>query len=263
MSEKHDVVFQLEGGRVLTGPMAAGPWDTSLQHGAAPAALIAWVAEEFGCELPMQVARITIDLLRPVPIVPLEIKAELLREGRKTQLIGIQLIAKGVEVVRASVLKVRIAEVALPDIACEEHLDLPLQECGYDPGVPARRHNGFLTRVSMSQVAGEWLQAGPAAVWFRINRPIIYGVPISPLMRAAIVADFCNGASAVVDFERWTYINADTTLSLSRMPVGDWILLDARTSSGSTGVGVASARLADSHGYFGRAAQTILLERRK
>jgi hypothetical protein len=115
----------------------------------------------------------------------------------------------------------------------------------------------------MSQVAGELLQPGPAAVWFRVDHPIIDGVPISPLMRAAMVADFCNGTSAIVDFERWTYINADTTLNLSRMPVGEWILLDARTSPGSTGMGVASARLADTHGYFGRAAQTILLEPRR
>jgi hypothetical protein len=105
----------------------------------------------------------------------------------------------------------------------------------------------------MSQVAGELLQPGPAAVWFRVDHPIIDGVPISPLMRAAMVADF----------ERWTYINADTTLNLSRMPVGEWILLDARTSPGSKGMGVASARLADTHGYFGRAAQTILLEPRR
>lgn len=177
MSEKREVdaVFQLEGGQVLTSQMAAGPRDSSLQHGAAPAALVAWAAEEFPCELPMQVARITIDLLRPVPIVPLEVKTQLLRQGRKIQLISIQLIADGVEVVRASVLKVRIAEIALPDTAREEHLDLPSPESGRNPGVTARSHNGFLTCVSMSQVAGESLQAGPAAVWFRIDRPIIDG----------------------------------------------------------------------------------------
>ena len=116
-SEQHEVdaVYQIAGDRVLTGPMAAGPWDTSLQHGAAPAALIAWAAEDISCKRPMQVARITIDLLRPVPIVPLEVRTQLLRQGRKIQLIGIQLIAEGIEVVRASVLKVRIAECAAKD----------------------------------------------------------------------------------------------------------------------------------------------------
>ena len=194
-----EAVFRVEGDRVLTSPWAAGPWDPSLQHGSAPAALIAWAAENIACERPMQVARLTVDLLRPVPIAPLEVKTELLRQGRKIQLIGIQLFAQGVEVVRASVLKIRVAEVAMPGIACEEQLDLPSAECGRHPDVTAKTQSGFLTHISMRQVAGQSLQPGPASVWYRVDRPIIDGVPISPLMRAAIVADFCNGTSAIVD----------------------------------------------------------------
>ena len=81
-------------------------------------------------------------------------------------------------------------------------------------------------------------------------------------MRAVIAADFCNGASAVLDFSAWTFLNGDLTVSLARDPVGDWVLLDAETWLGPEGGGLACARLADRSGYFGRAVQTILVEPR-
>jgi hypothetical protein len=256
-----DAVFRIDGDRVLTSPLAAGPWDPSLQHGSAPAALVAWAADSIPCEPPMQVARLTIDFLRPIPIAPLEVRTEVVRQGRKIQLCCVRLFAADMEVLRASALKVRIAAFT-SDLTREEPLDLPSPEWGRDPVAASKIRSGFLEGVTMTQVAGDLSERGSAAIWFRIDRMIIDDVPLSPLMRAAIVADFCNGTSAIVDIERYTYINADTTLRLTRMPIGDWILLDACTSSASTGVGVASARLADRHGYFGRAAQTILLEQR-
>ena len=79
---------------------------------------------------------------------------------------------------------------------------------------------------------GSFRLPGPAAVWYRAERPIVDGAAISPLMRAAIAADFCNGTSSVLDFREWTFINGDLTLSLAREPVGDWILLDAETWAG-------------------------------
>ena len=81
-------------------------------------------------------------------------------------------------------------------------------------------------------------------------------------MRAVVAADFCNGTSAVLDFREWTFINADLTVSLARQPVGEWILLDAESLIGPDGAGLAMARLADSHGYFGRAVQSLVIEKR-
>jgi len=78
----------------------------------------------------------------------------------------------------------------------------------------------------------------------------------------AIAADFCNGTSAVLDFTKWTFINGDLTLSLAREPVGDWVLLDAETWAGPDSIGIAAARLADRDGYFGRAVQSVLFEKR-
>ena len=77
-----------------------------------------------------------------------------------------------------------------------------------------------------------------------------------------IAADFCNGTSAALDFREWTFINADLTVSMAREPVGEWVLLDAECWIGSDGAGLAVARLADTSGYFGRAAQSLVIEKR-
>ena len=103
---------------------------------------------------------------------------------------------------------------------------------------------------------------GPGAIWYRADRPLVEGFAISQAMRAVVASDFCNGTSAVLDFRQWTFINADLTVSMSRQPVGEWILLDAESWIGRDGAGLAMARLADVKGYFGRTIQSLVIEKR-
>lgn len=255
-------VYRVDGSIAHTQPCAAGPWGPGLQHGGAPASLIAWAVERIPTLEAMHVARITVDLLRPVPIAPLEIRTEVVREGRRIQLVAVSLLHEGVEVVRASVLKVRDKALTLPDTAVEENVTLPGPECGSPAeGALADSTAAFIQGLDLRVVKGAFREPGPAAIWFRAHRPIVAGEPISPLMRVAIAADFCNGVSSVLDFRRWTFINADLTVSLARMPVGEWILLDARTWL-EGGAGIAFAKLGDERGFFGRAVQSLLIEPR-
>lgn len=255
-------VYQINGNIADTTSCAAGPWSPGMQHGGAPASLVAWAAERIPTREPMQVTRLTIDLLRPVPIAPLEIRSEVVREGRKIQLCAITLMANGIEVVRASVLKIRVGELQLPDDSGEEKIDLPAP----DQGKPSRgllgTGNAFIGGLSLRTVKGDFGRTGPAAAWFRAERPVVLGEATTALMRVAMTADFCNGVSTVLDFRKWTFINADLSISLARMPVGDWILLDAQTWLGNQGAGIAFARLGDERGYFGRAVQSLVIEER-
>ena len=262
MSTLTDSLYRLEDGRVIPTENVAGPWDPGLQHGGGPAALVAWTAESIPTAVPMRTTRITIDLLRPVSISPLEIQSNVIREGKKIQLCEVRLRTNGVDVVRASVLKVRSRQLALPNIEMEEPLDLPLPEAGEEPSWTSNTRRGFISGVSLREVKGGFRKPGPAAIWYRINWPVIDGQPPSPLMRAAITADFGNGTSSALDFAKWTFINGDLTISLSRLPVGDWILQDSRTSLSHSGVAIARGRLADRQGYFGVAVQSVIVEPR-
>lgn len=255
-----EAVFQVDGNKVITRQHAAGPWDPGMQHGGAPSSLVAWVAERIPSPQPMHIARLTVDLMRPVPVAPLTIETEILRAGRKIQLCGIRLFAEGVEVVRATVLKVRTQAVTFPDVVTEQKIDVPFQEDGIEH--PPRVSNNFLTGVTLHAVHGSFLNPGPAAIWFRANRPIVEGSPISQVMRAVLAADFSNGVSSVLDFRKWLFINADLTVTLAREPVGEWILLNSEMTLGPDGAGIAVSRLGDAQGYFGRAIQCLVVEPR-
>jgi hypothetical protein len=256
-------VYRVEGATAFATEHAAGPWNPQLQHGGAPSSLIAWVAERMPTREPMQIARLTVDLLRPVPIAPLEIKSEVVREGRKIQLCSIRLFTGETEVVRGTVLKIRSDAIAWPaGTAASEPLDEPGPEQGKLLERSPEIANAFVTGLSLRFVRGSFEARGPSAVWFRAHRPIVAGEPLSPAMRATLTADFCNGVAAVLDFQRWTFINGDLTVSLARLPVGEWILLDAQTWLGDQGSGIAFARLGDERGYFGRAVQSLVVEPR-
>lgn len=244
---------------MFTSEHAAGPWDPSMQHGGAPSSLIVWAAERIPTPQPMHVARLTVDLMRPVPVGPLTIETEVVREGRKIQLCAIRLLAEGVEVVRATVLKVRTQAVVFPDIVTEMSIDVPGPEAGR---AEPQNSSSFLGGVSLRAVKGGFLLPGPAAIWFRPERPIVEGAVTSQAMRTALAADCSNGVSSVLDFTRWSFINADLTVTLARQPVGDWILLNSEMTLGPDGAGLAISRLGDAQGYFGRAIQCLVVEPR-
>jgi len=91
--------------------------------------------------------------------------------------------------------------------------------------------------------------------------PVIAGEEPSPLQRVAAVADFANGVTLGGVGDGYTFINPDLTIVVHRFPVGEWIALDATSFPEDAGIGVAESELHDERGRFGRALQTIILER--
>ena len=195
-----DAIFRVDGNNVVTSPYAAGPWDPSMQHGSPPAALVVWAAERIPTPVPMRVARVTVDLMRPVPVAPLTIESEVLREGRKIQLCAVRLCANGVVVVGATVLKIKVQANELPP----EADDRAGRRCrgrtnrGSSPRIISS--SPFVTGMSLRAARGRFGVPGPGAIWYRVDRPIVEGSPVSQAMRAMAAADFCNGTSSVLDF---------------------------------------------------------------
>lgn len=261
MLDTMNAVYRVDGRHILSSPNAAGPWDPSMQHGSAPSALVTWIAESMPTPQPMHVSRVTIDLMRPVPVAPLTYEAEILRAGRKIQLVAVRLLADGVVVVSATVLKMRTTVLELPPDVSDAPLDVPLPDEAH-PLDSQVAGSAFVTGITMRSVRGGMRMLGPGAVWYRVNRPLIEGVPISQVMRAVVASDFSNGTSSVLSFKDWTFINADLSVSLSRPPVGDWVLLNSESWIGPSGSGIAASRLADINGYFGRAVQSLVIEPR-
>ncbi len=258
-----EAVFEPDGGLFVPTEIARGPWDPNAQHGGAPAALLARAVERFEPGAASFVARVTIELLRPVPLASLEVRTRMLRGGRRVELVEAALVADGVEVARAVALRLR-----------EEQLDLPPGSRGPEvPAPPGPRsadpvpHDGFpgpmfANAMEVVFVDGAFFEPGPATAWFRLRIPIVAGEEPSPLVRVAAAADFPNGISSPVSWsDGWTYINPELTIHLHRRPAGEWIGLDAETFVEPNGVGLAESVLHDGRGRIGRSLQSLLVGR--
>jgi hypothetical protein len=81
----------------------------------------------------------------------------------------------------------------------------------------------------------------------------------SPMGRTLLVADSGSGVGAALPATEFIFINVDVTVALPRDPTGDWMLLEAETSIGADGTGLAATRLSDQTGPCGRAWQTLLV----
>src|SRR6476646_6480933 len=105
-------VFEAVDGRFVASEMARGPWDPNGQHGGAPAALIVRAFEGLPAPDGLSRARVTYEFVRPAPIGPVEARAEIVRPGKRVQLLEASMLADGVEVVRARGLRVHRAQAS-------------------------------------------------------------------------------------------------------------------------------------------------------
>src|SRR5918992_2015161 len=94
--------------------LTRGPWDPGLQHAGPPAALLGRAVERHGDRAGLQVARVTFEIVRPLPIAELAVATRTLRGGRSIELVKATLSAGEVEVMRATALRVRTADLDLP-----------------------------------------------------------------------------------------------------------------------------------------------------
>ena len=136
---------------------------------------------------------------------------------------------------------------------------------GPEAGTPVRFPLDDPDRMSFAASAMEmrWLddptELGPARVWMRLRHPLVAGQETTTLARLAATADFGNGVSASLPFDRFLFINADLSIHLHRHPRGEWIGLDARTVLQAGGTGLAESVLHDLEGPVGRGFQTLVV----
>lgn len=261
-----DALFVADGGRFVPTELCRGPWSSDAQHGGPAAALLARAIERFENGAAAAVVRLTIELLRPVPLAPLTIATRFARPGRNVQLVEASLRAGDVEVVRATGLRIRRTPIAVPPDAATRPAPPPGPAHGSFTAPP---WDGMLVRPAFHSdavehrfVAGSMASPGPATDWIRLRVPVVAGEPTSPLSRVAAAADFGNGVSWVLPRkDGYSFINPDLTVYVHRLPATEWVCLESVTWIEGEGLGVAESRLWDEHGPIGRAVQALLVGR--
>jgi len=245
--------------------LTRGPWDPGHQHAGPPVALVAREIARAAAALEMtHLARLTSNLLRPIPIAPLRIEVGADYAGRNVAHFSARLFDGDRELARFTAVAQR-----------ETSVDLPAQLAGHPlPQAPqspealapvvfphAPGSVGYHDLVEL-RVAQGALTRGPCAVWFRMRHSLVAGEPPSGIERVAVAADSGNGISAVLDFRRYTFVNSDLTINLLRAAQGEWICIDARTMVGPGGGGIAESRIFDVQGLIGRATQSLNIRTR-
>jgi hypothetical protein len=251
--------------RFRASVLTRGPWDLQQQHAGPPIALVAHALEAAAQPHGLQhMARLTANLLRPVPIGDVEVRVQEDYVGRNAGHFSTVVLAGGKELMRATALFQREDDVTLPE-GLPGH---PLPLAPTPPADSTLQRMQFLhgeisypdlmeTRVAAGRMFG-----GPSAVWFRFRHPLVAGHTPSPYQRVAVAADSGNGISAVLDLQAYLFVNSDLTINLLRRPVGEWICLDARTHLSSHGGGLAESALYDEAGLIGRATQSLFVRKR-
>lgn len=255
--------FVPEGHRFVATELTRGPWSNDHQHGGPPSALIGRALERWGDDAAQfSVARVTVELLRPIPIGPLEVEVEPIRSSRRAQRLSARLLAGGVEVARALGLRVRTAEIDL------HHARVAPRPPFRDPALlpefvfPFFRHPvAYHTAVDIRIARGQWGR-GPAAAWLRLRVPLVAGEVTSPLERTLVVADAANGICPALPTDEFMFINADLTVALFRPAVGEWIGLDSRSLVVPAGTGLVTCGLVDADGEIGHVLQSLIVDRR-
>ena len=255
--------FIPDGPAFAATELTRGPWDPGSQHAGPPAALLARAIERCEPREAAQLARVTIEILRPVPIASLTATASIRRPGRSVELLegSLTLASDGTELMRATAWRLRTTELELPPPPAEPpDPPPPGPECGEStPFFPTGAAVGYHTAVDYRFVRGAFLEPGPAMVWMRMRQALVAGEEPTPLQRVMVAADSGNGVSAALDWERFVFINTDLTVHLARPPAGEWVGLDAVTMPLPSGVGLTDTALWDERGRIGRAAQTLLV----
>ncbi len=265
MSE--NALFVRDGDFFVPTELTRGGWSDDAQHGSPPSGLLGRAIEAVETSAPMQVARFTIDLFRPVPLEPLRVGVEVLRNGRRIQVVEAILRHGDIEVGRATALKIRTAEVSLPD-AEQEPWDQPV---GPEEAVRVEDFWSFggssLPRfhrdaIEIRSIDDSFRRHGPGISWFRLKCAVVAGEEPTPFVVLATVADMSNGNSQALDPTAFIYVNPDITLYAHRLPVGQWVGMKSAAHQHASGIGLADTRVFDQLGPLGRINQAQLVDTR-
>jgi hypothetical protein len=263
-------MFERNGEAFMPTLAAQGPWDPTTLHGGPVAALLAREAEQVETDAPMRVGRMTIDLLRPVPMKPLELRHEVIRRGRQIVLVDSQMWWEERLVARASSLLVHVGRqvgssstkrvagegppIPGPETEGKDEFQSDVLEGYWVPG--------FVQSVELRRVVGESRGGAPTVAWSKLKLPVIEGEHPTALQMLACNGDFASGLGNYVNMLDYASPNADLTYNLLRYPESEWLGMDAASVVGDDGIAQSRARMFDEVGFLGTATATLVVSPR-
>ncbi|WP_246052789.1 acyl-CoA thioesterase domain-containing protein [Actinocorallia herbida] len=247
-----EAFFALEGDTFFPGRHAIGPWGADMMNGRTVGGILAHRLEDRHGDPAFQPARLTVDLLRPTGMAPFTVRTTSVREGRRIRIADAELVQVGHVTARASLVLLRRSEQPPGEVwQAADPIGAPLPPAE----VPESRHELLMWPFGHGEFdAGNrmsvWEGGARKGAWLRENRALVEGVELTPFVRAALAGDVASPLTG------WgtaglQYINADYTLTLSRLPEGPDIGLQAVSHLSVDGVATGSVTVYDRLGPIG------------
>ncbi len=240
-----------DGGAFMPTPFAMSHWGEDQLNGPAVVGLAARALETHCGSDDFMPTRFTADLFRAARNAPTTIDVRVVRDGRRVRSAECDVVQGGRTVARANLVQYRRSSAPPGRLWTAP---FPLVQ----PPLPDDR---ILPHVGSDEVG--WTRS-PAAHQ-NDSRKRFYNNCIkvlaeqenSPFVRAVIIAE---ATSLVTNLGTHGigYINGDLTAAFSRLPVDDWIGVQAEAHWASDGISVGTATLFDQQGAFGSGMVTAV-----
>lgn len=239
-------------------------WAPTMQHGAPPSALLVRALERVGAREDTRISRVVVDILGPIPVADIEIRAWTERPGTNVELVVAELWAEGSSgtaraVARGSAWRMRTSQTE--NVAHSGDRVMKPAGDGVEFAFGDSWSSGYLDAIEF-KILTEFGAVGPGEIWARPRPVLVQGETMTPLERLFSIADIANGIGAKLPIDEWTFLNTDLTVHIFRVPQGEWVGVSAETSTGPDGIAMCAGTLSDELGPVGRIAQTVLVRRR-
>lgn len=239
-----------------------------IQHGGPIAALLTRAMDRSTERPESRLTRVTIDILGPVPISEVRVRAQVVRPGKKIELISSVLEAPAPDGSwREYALGSAWRQATQPTRDVVNHANarrtMPTASSDFGEGIfpDDWMTVGFVSALDVRGGRVGKVEGEHSMAWIKLQQELVAGEVISPLEHLMAIADTTNGVGMRLNPAEFRFLNTEMTVHLYEAPELDWLGIEAETSVGSDGVGMSASVLHMPSGPIGQVAQSVLVER--
>ncbi len=238
--------FVKDGESYVPQPHARSPWAAEMLHGRLVGGLIAQTLELEHGDPDLHFARLTVDLFRSSPLLPLRVSTTRVRDGGRIRVADAVVETEQGMIGRAGAVLLRRGEQPPGEVWAPPAWDAPPIERLGPPSPPT---DGWIPPFDLWRLT-PWGSKERSRIRLRETHPLVEGEPLTPFVRAVLAAEFVSPLTHM-GTAGLRFINADYTLCLSRLPIGDIIGMESDGHLSDAGVAVGHCTLYDDSGPIG------------